>query len=111
LCKIARAARVHGILHKNRDTADDQEQVVSGWLFDPDGAVLEGPEGPVSHLVCGGVYDWSTGLIYKGGRYFDPTLGIWLVLMPLVVVQSWRKRKKRWGFPSFSVVCNLTMLD
>jgi hypothetical protein len=29
--------------------------VVSGWLFDPDGMVLEGPEGPVSHLV----YGWS----------------------------------------------------
>jgi YD repeat-containing protein len=71
-----------------RQGVDDQEQMVSGWLFDPDGVVLEGPEGPVSHLVCGGVYDWSTGLIYKGGRYFDPMLGIWLALMPLVVVQS-----------------------
>jgi hypothetical protein len=40
----------------------------------------------VSHLVCGGVYDWSTGLIHKGGRYFDPALGIWLALGPLVVV-------------------------
>ena len=68
-------------------------EVVSGWLFDPDGVVLEGPEGPVSHLVCGGVYDWSTGLIYRGGRYFDPTLGIWLALTPLVVVQSWRGRR------------------
>jgi hypothetical protein len=47
------------------------------------------------------VYDWSTGLIYKGGRYFDPNLGIWLALVPLVVVQ-WAsscspKRKKRRG--------------
>jgi YD repeat-containing protein len=70
--------------------------VVSGWLFDPDGVVLEGPEGPVSHLVCGGVYDWSTGLIYKGGHYFDPTLGLWLALAPLVVVQSWRGRRTKW---------------
>jgi hypothetical protein len=54
----------------------------------------------VSHLICGGVYDASTGLIYKGGRYFDPTLGIWLALLPLVVVQLWRERKgKRRGFP------------
>jgi hypothetical protein len=87
-----------------RQGVDDQEQVMSGWLFDPDGVVLEGPEGPVSHLVCGGVYDWSTGLIYKGGRYFDPMLGIWLALMPLVVVQSWRGRKKRRGFPWYVMV-------
>jgi len=65
--------------------------------------VLEGPEGPVSHLVCGGVYDWSTGLIYRGGRYFDPTLGLWLALAPLVVVQSWRGRKQQKGWPWLSL--------
>jgi hypothetical protein len=37
--------------------------LVSTWLFDPDGALLEGPDGPVSHLVCGGVYDQSTGQV------------------------------------------------
>jgi hypothetical protein len=74
--------------------------VTSGWLFDPDGTLLEGPQGPVSHLICGGVYDWSTGLLYQGGRYFDPALGIWLALMPLVVVQSLRGRKRRQrGYP------------
>jgi len=78
-----------------RQGVDGQGEVVSNWLFDPDGTVLEGPEGPVSHLVCGGVYDWSTGLIYKDGRYFDPLLGIWLALVPLVVVQSWQGRKRR----------------
>ncbi len=57
--------------------------------------MLEGPNGPVSHLICGGVYDGSTGLIYRGGRYFDPNLGIWLALMPLMVAQGWRKRKDR----------------
>jgi len=83
-----------------RQGVDAGGEVVSGWLFDPDGVVLEGPEGPVSHLVCGGVYDWSTGLIYRGGRYFDPTLGLWLALAPLVVVQSWRGwRGKRPRFP------------
>jgi hypothetical protein len=46
-------------------------------------------------LICGGVYDWSTGLIFKGGRYFDPSLGIWLALTPLVVLQSWRGRRRR----------------
>ena len=69
-----------GLEHQGTD-ADGV--IVSAWLFDPDGTVLEGPNGPVSHLVCGGVYDWSTGLIYRGGRYFDPNLGIWLALMPL----------------------------
>jgi hypothetical protein len=68
----------------------------------------------VSHLICGGVHDWSTGLIFKGGRYFDPSLGIWLALTPLVVLQSWlrrersaerrgRKRKRR-GMPWYVMV-------
>jgi hypothetical protein len=84
---------------------DERGEVVSAWLFDPDGTVLEGPEGPVSHLVCGGVYDWSTGLIYKDNNYFDPLLGIWLALAPLVVVQSWRGRKRKGrGFPWYVVV-------
>jgi hypothetical protein len=88
-----------------RQGADEQGQVVSSWLFDPDGTVLEGPEGLVSHLICGGVYDWSTGLIFKGGRYFDPSLGIWLALIPLVLIQSWRGRKKRRrGWPWYVLV-------
>ena len=78
-----------------RQGTDADGAIVSAWLFDPDGTVLEGPNGPLSHLVCGGVYDWSTGLIYQNGRYFDPNLGIWLALMPLMVVQGWRKRKDR----------------
>ena len=95
-----------------RQGADEQGQacrepsrtVVSNWLFDPDGTMLEGPQGLVSHLICGGVYDWSTGLIFKGGRYFDPSLGIWLALVPLVVIQSWRGRKRRRGMPWYVVV-------
>jgi hypothetical protein len=92
---------------------DDQGTVVSAWLFDPDGFVLEGPQGPVSHLiprcarddVCRGIYDWSTGLIYRDRRYFDPMLGIWLALAPLVVLQSWRGRKKRrWWTPWYVVL-------
>ena len=78
-----------------RQGADAQGEVVSSWLFDPDGMVLEGPDGLVSHLICGGVYDWSTGLIHRDGRYFDPMLGIWLALAPLVVVQSWRGRRRK----------------
>jgi hypothetical protein len=99
-----------------RQGADEQGQVTSNWLFDPDGTVLEGPQGPVSHLICGGVYDWSTGLIFKGGRYFDPSLGIWLALTPLVVLQSWRGRKRKrrgmsWYVPAllflFASVCGI----
>ncbi len=78
-----------------RQGVNAQGQVVSAWLFDPDGTVLVGPEGPVSHLVCGGVYDWSTGLIYKNGRYFDPMLGLWLALAPLAVLQLWQRRKRK----------------
>jgi hypothetical protein len=49
--------------------------------------------------------DWSTGLIYKDGRYFDPMLGIWLALMPLIVIQSWKgRKKKRRGFPWYVVL-------
>jgi len=66
-------------------------------------ALLEGPDGPVSRLVCGGVYDQSTGLLYKGGRYFDPLLGIWLALLPLIVVR--RKKKRKGGHPWVLLVC------
>jgi len=38
-----------------RQGLDAQGDLVSAWLFDPDGALLEGPAGPVSHLICGGV--------------------------------------------------------
>jgi YD repeat-containing protein len=86
-----------------RQGTDAEGDVVSTWLFDPDGTMLEGPDGPVSHLICGGVYDWSTGLIYRGGRYFDPSLGIWLALAPLAVVQSWRRKKRR------GVLCGLAL--
>jgi hypothetical protein len=87
-----------------RQGTDAQGNVASTWLFDPDGTLLEGPEGPVSHLVCGGVYDSSTGLIYRDGRYFDPLLGIWLALMPLIVVQSWKRRKKGRGWSWYSLL-------
>ena len=88
-----------------RQGANEQGVVISAWLFDPDGTLLEGPDGLVSHLVCGGVYDASTGLIYKNGNYFDPTLGIWLMLAPLVVVYSWRgQKKKRHGSGWYALV-------
>jgi hypothetical protein len=58
-----------------RQGADELGQVVDSWLFDPDGGVLEGPKGLVSHLVCGGVYDWSTGLIGFLSPLGDRNLG------------------------------------
>jgi len=89
-----------------RQGVDEDGAVVSVWLFDPDGTLLEGPEGLVNHLVCGGVYDWSTGLIYQNGGYFDPNLGLWLALMPLVVIQAWPgKKKRRGGQPWVMVLC------
>ena len=72
-----------------RQGADDQGDLVSAWLFDPDGALLEGPDGPVSHLVCGGVYDQSTGLIYKNGRYFVLRFALDAAQIP-VWVSGWR---------------------
>jgi len=93
-----------------RQGADTDGVVVGAWLFDPDGVVLEGPEGLVSHLVCGGVYDWSTGLLYQNGQYFDPGLGIWLALLPLAMVQSWPRKKQRRGrHPWMILMCILVV--
>ena len=39
-----------GYVRQGTDAGGD---VVSAWLFDPDGALLEGPSGLVSHLVYG----------------------------------------------------------
>jgi len=82
-----------------RQGADARGYIKGAWRFSPSGTLIEGPQGMVSHLICGGVYDQSTGLIYKGGRYFDPNLGIWLALTPLVVVQAWRgpRKRRRWA--------------
>ncbi len=88
-----------------RQLADADGAIVDAWLYTPDGGIMSGPAGPVSHLVCGGIYDWSTGLIYKGGRYFDPTMGIWLALSPLMVVglgqrkiRGKKQQQSRWYF-------------
>jgi hypothetical protein len=69
------------------------------WTFSPDGGVVLGEEGPVTHLGCedDAVYDWSTGLIFKNGRYFDPELGIWLLGPLMVVFGLWRPRRRRKG--------------
>jgi hypothetical protein len=89
-----------------RQTTNEEARVTFAWTFSPEGAVLLGEKGPVTHLGCGddAIYDWSTGLIFKGGRYFDPNLGIWLSTSTVLFWQSWyppkqgrrkRRREKR----------------
>ena len=81
-----------------------QATVTLAWTYSPEGAVLLGEEGPVTNLDCSGntIYDFSTGLIFKNGRYFDPANGLWITLSGVVVWQAWppdnrsqRRRKHR----------------
>jgi hypothetical protein len=76
--------------------------VTLAWTYSPEGAIVIGEEGPVTHLGCEGntTYDFSTGLIFKNGRYFDPNTGIWITLSGMVVWNSWQtsvnnRNKKR----------------
>jgi YD repeat-containing protein len=82
-----------------RQTTDQTATITLAWTFSPDGGVVLGEEGPVTHLGCedDAVYDWSTGLIFKNGRYFDPELGIWLLGPLMVVFGLWRPRRRRKG--------------
>ncbi|MCK5920960.1 MAG: RHS repeat protein, partial [Methylococcales bacterium] len=82
-----------------RQTTNKTAQVTLAWTFTPEGMVLLGEKGPVTHLDCGNsaIYDWSTGLIFKNGRFFDPTTGIWLTMSGIVVwngSNSFRGRKE-----------------
>ncbi len=90
-----------------RQTTNSQAAVTLVWTYSPEGAVLLGREGPVTHLGCGdnAIYDFSTGLIFKRGNYFDPNTGIWLSLGGVVIwngTQSYRRnrhhrrRHKKW---------------
>jgi YD repeat-containing protein len=84
-----------------RQTTNSQAEITLAWAYSPDGAVLFGEKGPVTNLGCGSgaVYDWSTGLVFKNGRYFDPTLGMWLTLIPMMIWQFWvrkRRHKSQW---------------
>ncbi|MCA9979054.1 MAG: hypothetical protein KC413_25005, partial [Anaerolineales bacterium] len=83
-----------------RQTTDGQGAVTLTWAYSPEGAVIFGEEGPVTHLGCEATYDWSTGLIFKNGSYFDPNTGIWITMGGLVVWSNWqpspqRSRKQR----------------
>jgi len=80
-----------------RQGTDTDGAVAGAWLYSPDGDTMAGPYGPVSHLVCSGVYDWSTGLLYRGGHYFDPSLGIWVTLMPLIISSRQKRRGRKSG--------------
>jgi hypothetical protein len=77
-----------------RQTTNSQAEITLAWAYSPDGAVLIGAKGQVTNLGCGDIYDWSTGLVYKNGRYFDPNLGIWLTLAPFVVWQKYKLGKR-----------------
>jgi YD repeat-containing protein len=82
------------------DCLGEYDDAGDEWLYylhDAEGMVRQGTD-EQGEVV-------STWLIYKDGRYFDPLLGIWLALMPLVVVQSWRGRKRKGrGWPWVVVV-------
>ncbi len=75
-----------------RQTSNEQAQITLAWTYSPHGAVLIGEKGPVTNLSCGDMYDWSTGLIFKNGNYFDPHTGTWITLSGMVV---WNGRQSR----------------
>jgi YD repeat-containing protein len=84
-----------------RQVADEAGKVELAWSYTASGEVLSGPEGYYVLLDCpGGVYDWSTGLIFLGGRYFDPTLGIWIAMGPFIVLSgpfgNRKKKRRQW---------------
>jgi YD repeat-containing protein len=78
-----------------RQAVDAAGNVIYSWAYNPDGTVLQGVQGPITHLECDAVYDWSTGLIYRLGRYFDPTTGVWLMGTGMVLAQAGAKDKRR----------------
>lgn len=94
--------------HLVRQTTNMAAMVTLAWTYSPEGAVLLGEEGPVTHLGCEGntTYDFSTGLIFKNGRYFDPNTGIWITLSGMVIYQAWspqeakrrncRRKNRKW---------------
>ncbi|HSH05115.1 MAG TPA: hypothetical protein VLL52_21550 [Anaerolineae bacterium] len=49
-----------------RHTTSSTGTLLLSWTYSPEGLVLEGEENLITNLDCGmgGVYDWSTGLIY-----------------------------------------------
>jgi hypothetical protein len=78
-----------------RQAVDDVGNVIYSWAFNPDGTVLQGVQGPITHLECDAVYDWRTGLIYRLGRYFDPTTGVWLMGTGMLLAQAGTGGKRR----------------
>jgi hypothetical protein len=78
-----------------RQAVDEFGMVIDTWQFDSGGYILSGPQGSVNHLLCGSVYDWSTGLVFDGRRYFDPNLGIWLVTGGMVLTSGKSSKKQK----------------
>ncbi|MBL1131444.1 MAG: hypothetical protein HND44_23740 [Chloroflexi bacterium] len=83
--------------HLVRQTTNMAATVTLAWTYSPEGMVLLGEEGPVTHLGCEGntTYDFSTGLIFKNGRYFDPNTGIWITLSGMVVYHAWSPQQDK----------------
>lgn len=81
--------------HLVRQTTNIAATVTLAWAYSPEGAVVLGEKGPVTNLGCGAIYDWSTGLIFKKGRYFDPNTGIWLTLGGFVIHQVERSSRSK----------------
>jgi hypothetical protein len=84
-----------------RQTSDRDREVTFAWTYSPTGGILLGEKGPVTRLDCGdnAIYDWSTGLIFRNGRYFDPNTGIWITMGAAVTWQLWpqeNRRLRRW---------------
>ena len=82
-----------------RQTTNHHQDVTMAWAYSPTGGVVIGPQGPVTNLDCGGIYDWSTGLIFRRGRYFDPNTGIWITLDGAVLWQKTprlNRAQRRW---------------
>ena len=75
---------------------DEAGEIDFTWSYSASGEVLSGPQGPYVLLDCpDGVYDWSTGLIFLNGRYFDPALGIWIALGIALQGRPWSRKRKR----------------
>jgi hypothetical protein len=78
-----------------RQTTNEQAEITLAWAYTPEGMVLVGEKGPVTYLDCGNgaIYDWSTGLIFKNGGYFDPAIGIWLIISAVMAWQVWPPKR------------------
>ena len=101
-----------------RQTTNSEAHITLTWTYSPEGAVLLGEEGPVTNLDCGATYDWSTGLIFKNGNYFDPNTGIWIAMGGMVIWNNrqpgarnrhQRRQSKKWLLLLFLLIIILVL--